>query len=80
MEIMQFNNDNKDRVYNWVRCTTTPIHIDGDPALKILTPTGIQTARIGDYITKHFEGAYSVIHADAFILLQEKYEQYIKEW
>ncbi|AMW62045.1 hypothetical protein DNAM5_302 [Bacillus phage Vinny] len=57
---MQFTNDNKDRVYNWVRCTTTPIHIDGEPALKILTPIGIQTARLGDYIIRDADYHYFV--------------------
>jgi len=80
MEIMQFNNDNKDRVYNWVRCTTSPIHIDGEPALKILTRRGVITARLSDYIIKDWNGEYSVYSEEVFMESYNRYEQYIKEF
>ena len=55
IEAMQFTNDNKEQVYQWVSSIQTnvmPFISDGKPVLVIPTLEGRMMATIGDYIIR----------------------------
>ncbi len=59
IEAMEFTEEMKDRVHNWIRCNkAADFDEDGKPILKIQTSEGIQVARIGDYIINDEEFGY----------------------
>jgi hypothetical protein len=71
IEAEQFTHENKDRAYNFVRCSSSAIFLDGEPALKIQTLEGDVTARIGDWIIKGVKGEFYPCKPDIF---EETYE------
>ena len=66
VEVMEFTDKTKDRVHNFVRCTTAPVWEDGELVLKIQTPEGVMTARLGDYIIKDVNGYFYPCKPDIF--------------
>ncbi|MCG8514552.1 MAG: hypothetical protein MI740_10450 [Halanaerobiales bacterium] len=67
VEAMQFNEKNKDRVFNWITCTTKEaIFVEGKPALKIQTLEGVMTAQLGDYIIKGVNGEFYPCKSEIF--------------
>lgn len=72
IEAVQFTDENKDQVFNWISCTVNPIFFYGKPAIKILTPEGSQMARIGDYIIKDDRGYFYPCEREWF---EETYEE-----
>ena len=66
VEVMEFTDQTKDRVHNFVRCTTAPVWEDGEPALKIQTLEGVMTARLGDYVIKGVNGEFYPCKPDIF--------------
>ena len=76
VEAMQFTDENKNQVFNFVRCNTAPDFENGLPVLKIQTIHGeVAIARIGDYIVKEPEpGKYYPVKPDIFESTYEKVE------
>lgn len=66
IEAIQFTNETKDQVFHWITCTTSPIFIDGEPAIKIQTLEGDMMARIGDWIIKGVKGEFYPCKRDIF--------------
>ncbi len=67
IEAMQFTNESKDRVFNWVTCTVSPAFDEsGVPILKIKTLEGIMTASLGDYVIKGVQGEFYPCKPDIF--------------
>lgn len=66
VEVMEFTDKTKDRVHNFVRCARSPDWEDGKPVLKIQTPEGIMTARLGDYVIKDVNGYFYPCRPDIF--------------
>ena len=61
-EFMLFNNDTKDKVFNFITCTrSATFSEDQSPTLDVRTPMGYQTAMFGDVIMKVGEGLFYVI-------------------
>jgi hypothetical protein len=59
IEAMEFTEEMKDRVHNWIRCNkAADFDEDGKPILKIQTSEGIQIAKLGDYIIDDGEFGY----------------------
>ena len=67
VEAIQFTNESKDRVFNFVTCTTFPDFDDvGNPVLKIQTLEGTMVASIGDWIIKGIGGEFYPCKPDIF--------------
>ncbi len=66
VEAMQFTEQTKNQVFNWVRCNCYADFIDGVPALKIETPQGDLTATFGDWIVHPKKGEFYPCKADIF--------------
>ena len=67
VEAMEFTDETKDQVYNFVRCTTSADWEDGEPVLKIQTLEGVMTARLGDYIVKGVDGEFYPVKRSIFL-------------
>jgi len=75
IEAMEFTDENKDQVHNWVTCTTEVcFDKDGNPTLKIATLEGDHLARFGDFIIKGIAGEFYPCRADIFEATYEKVE------
>jgi hypothetical protein len=76
IEAMQFTNETKDQVFNWVTCNCyadfTPT---GDPALRIQTLEGEMTANLGDWVIKGVKGEFYPCKADIFEATYEAVDQ-----
>lgn len=72
IDAMQFTDENKNQVFNWVRCSTSADFADGKPILKIQTLEGVMTASLGDYIIKGVAGEFYPCRADIFEATYEK--------
>ena len=48
IEAMQFNEDTKNQVFNWITCCYPAWDANGNPALKIQTLEGDMLAQLGD--------------------------------
>ena len=66
VEAMEFTDETKNQVHSFVRCTTAVDWEDGKPVLKIQTPEGIMTARLGDYVIKDVNGYFYPCKPDIF--------------
>ena len=66
IEAMQFTDETKDMVYNFVRCNCSADFENGKPVLKIQTLEGVMTARIGDWIIKGVNGEFYPCKPDIF--------------
>lgn len=68
IEAMQFTNEMKDRVYNWVECGNKFASSDGagNPTLIIPTLEGEMTASLGDWIIKGINGEFYPCKPDIF--------------
>ncbi len=71
IEAMQFTEDLKDRVFNFITCNKAAEMQDGKPILKIQTLEGVITATIGDYIIKGVKGEFYPCKPDIFELTYE---------
>jgi hypothetical protein len=59
IEAMEFTEEMKDRVYNWIRCNkAADFDEDSKPILTIQTSEGKQIVRLGDYIINDEELGY----------------------
>lgn len=66
VEAMEFTEQDKDIVFNWITCSKSPEWIDDKPALSILTLEGKMTAELGDYIIKGVNGEFYPCKPDIF--------------
>lgn len=71
IEAEQFTDENKNRAYNFVRCTCSTDFEDGKPILKIQTLEGVMTARLGDWIIKGVNGEFYPCKPDIFAATYE---------
>ncbi len=68
IEAMQFNDDNKNQVFNWITCNCYPAwDANGNPALKIQTLEGDMIANLGDWIIKGVKGEFYPCKEDIFL-------------
>lgn len=71
-EAVQFTKENKDQVFNWVRCNiSASFDCSGEPILRIQEPHQINTCRLFDWIVK-IENDYIVIEKEYFNLRFEE--------
>lgn len=67
VEVMQFTQENKDMVFNWISCSKFPIFDeDNNPLLKIQTLEGDMIAHLGDYIIKGVKGEFYPVEESIF--------------
>lgn len=67
IEAMQFTEESKNRVFNWVNGNKAPDWDDeGNPCLKIQTLEGVMTASVGDYVIKGVQGEFYPCKPDIF--------------
>ena len=71
IEAFQFTDEAKDRVFHFVTCSTAASFEDNQPILKIQTPDGVVTARLGDWVIKEETGEFSLCQDQVF---QQTYE------
>ena len=75
VEAMQFTEENKNRVFNWVTCNKHPRFDDhGAPTLAIGTLEGDMTAKLGDWIIKGIAGEFYPCRPDIFAATYEPAE------
>jgi len=72
VEVMQFTEETKDQVFNWVTCNKSAGFTDGYPVLIIQTLEGPMTARLNDYIIKGVQGEFYPCKPDVFEQTYEK--------
>jgi hypothetical protein len=66
IEAMQFTDETKDMVFNWVSCNVSADFENGAPILKIQTLEGVMTASLGDYIIRGIQGEFYPCKPDIF--------------
>lgn len=62
----QFTDENKDRVFNFVRCNCRASDDAGRPTLDIQTLEGVMTASLGDWIIQGVTGEFYPCKPDVF--------------
>ena len=68
IEYMQFTDESKNQVFNWVTGNSYPcFDNEGNPTLKIQTLEGDMTALLGDYIIKGIQGEFYPCKPDIFL-------------
>jgi len=76
IDAMQFTDEMKDRVFNFVTCNCYPDFTDdGKPALRIQTLEGDMTANIGDWVIKGVKGEFYPCKPDVFEMTYEEIEE-----
>lgn len=77
IEAIQFTNETKDQVYNFVTCNKSASFDGGtkNPILKIQTLEGVMVARVGDWIIRGVVGEYYPCKPDIFEQTYEKVEE-----
>lgn len=72
IEAMQFTDDNKNQVFNWITCNVAPAwDANGNPAMKIQTLEGDMLAQLGDWVIKGVKGEFYPCKADVFAATYE---------
>ena len=66
IEAMQFTEETKNQVFNWVSCNRSADFEDGKPVLYIQTLEGIMTASEGDWVIKGVQGEFYPCKPDIF--------------
>ena len=68
IEAMEFTNETKYQVYNFVTCNKSASFDGGtsNPTLKIQTLEGVMTAKVGDWIIKGDQGEFYPVKSDIF--------------
>ena len=73
IEAMQFTDEMKDRVFNFVTCNKSAKHDDtGNPILNIQTLQGDMTAHIGDWVIRGVKGEFYPCKPEIFALTYEE--------
>lgn len=76
IEAMQFTDEDKDRVFNWITCNAYPVVHNDSPAIKIETLEGDHLAVIGDWIIKGIAGEFYPCKPDIF---DATYEPFVED-
>lgn len=73
IEAMEFTNETKDQVYNFVTCNKSASFDGGTshPTLKIQTLEGVMTADVGDWVIKGVKGEFYPCKPDIFEMTYE---------
>ena len=75
IEAVQFTDDTKDQVLNFVRCNCRPeFDENNNPILMIQTPEGDMTTSIGDYVIKGVKGEFYPCKPDIFAKTYDEVE------
>ena len=74
IEAMQFTEETKDQVFNFVRCNSVAEFKNREPVLRIQTLEGDMTARFGDWIIKGVQGEFYPCKPDIFEQTYERVE------
>jgi len=74
IEAMQFTNETKDQVLNFVTCNCQPSFRKNKPVIIIHTLEGDMTAELGDWIIKGVQGEFYPVKNDIFEMTYEKVE------
>lgn len=81
IEAMQFTEDNKNQVFNWITGNCCPAwDANGNPALKIETLEGDMIAQLGDWIIKGVKNEFYPCKADIFDATYEAAEATTHTW
>lgn len=72
IEAMQFTDETKDQVFNFVTCNKEPYFKEGKPILVIQTLEGEMTAELGDYVIKGVNGEFYPCKSGIFEKTYEK--------
>lgn len=77
IEAMQFTDESKDRVFNWVRYNCYAVRgIDNNLVMFIQTLEGDMRVNIGDYVIKGVRGEFYPCEKTIF---EETYEEVVDE-
>jgi hypothetical protein len=74
VEAMQFTDETKDQVFNWVTCNRYPDWVMDDPVIIIQTLDGNMIAHFGDWIIKTDLGNFHVCKSEVFDKVYEQVE------
>jgi len=74
IDAMQFTDETKDQVLNFVTCTCCPSYRKNKPVIIIHTLEGDMTAELGDWIIKGVQGEFYPCKPDVFKMTYEKVE------
>ena len=67
IEAELFDEENKDRAFNFITCNCSPSWDENDnPTIEIQTLEGVITASLGDYIIKGIQGEFYPCKPDIF--------------
>lgn len=78
VEAMQFTDETKNQVFNWITCSCYPTFDDaGNPTLKIQTLEGDMIASLGDWVIKGVKGEFYPCKPDIFEATYEPADDYI---
>jgi hypothetical protein len=67
IEAMEFTEESKDRVFNWISCTREADHNEkGEPIIKIQTLEGDMVTQLGDYVIRGVKGEFYPCKPDIF--------------
>lgn len=75
IEAMQFTNEDKDLVINWVTCNRYPDYEFDNPVLVIQTLEGNMIAHLGDWIIKGVSGEFYPCKPDIFAATYEQVKE-----
>ena len=75
IEAMQFTDEDKDLVLNWVTCNRYPGFEFDNPTLVIQTLKGNMVAHLGDWIIKGVSGEFYPCKPDIFAATYEQVKE-----
>ena len=75
IEAMQFTEDSKDRVFNFVMCNASADFQDEKPVLRIQTLEGVMTANLGDWVIKGIGGEFYPCKPDIFAATYDEVDE-----
>ncbi len=76
IEAVQFTEESKDQVFNWITCNRYPYFdtSDGKPMIKIETLEGDMFAKLGDWVIRGVKGEFYPCKPDIFEATYEAVE------
>ncbi len=73
VEVMQFTEETKNSVFNWITCSTYPdFDENNNPILKIQTLEGVMVVSLDNYVVKGPFGEYWPVKKEIFEATYEK--------
>ena len=71
IEAIQFTDETKDIVFNFITCNCIPTHRNGKPIIVLQTLEGDMTCCLGDWIIKGVQGEFYPCKPDIFDITYE---------